>query len=314
MSSLYRTIRVLWLLVFGLVAAFFIWRYSNDLWSQIRQPLYFSPRIIIVLVTLQILFWGLLALSWKQLLFSVGIAHTPLSVCFWQQMLLLLGKYVPGKVWGMLARGGEMTRRGNRLANVAAATYLEQLLLLHSGLIIAVLLLLLLFFPAPWVIALCIVAVISIPIAAHWLGKSMQVLDHWAHKLGKVEPTPHDLNIPAGRYLSLLAGYGSLWLVSGLIFAALFLITINEQLTAELLIVLMISNVVGIAAGFVALFAPGGIGVREGVTIGLLLPYLPVDQAMLAAIVARLWQFVTDVLGGLLGLWFARRKWKSTRQ
>jgi glycosyltransferase 2 family protein len=313
MNSLHRTIRVLWLLVFGLAAAFFIWRYSIDLWPHIRRPLNFSPGAITALVTLQFLFWGILAFSWKQLLYSVGISDTPLSVCFWQQMLLLLGKYVPGKVWGVLARGGEMARRGNRLVNVAAATYLEQLLLLHSGLVTAALLLLLLF-PVPWAVALCAVAVISVPMAAPWLGKSVQLLAHWAHKLGKAEPTPHDLYIPAGRYLSLLAGYGSLWLASGLIFAALFLITINEQFTVELLLALMLSNVVGIAAGFVALFAPGGIGVREGVMIGLLLPYMPVEQAMLAAIVARLWQLVTDVLGGLLGLWLARQKRKSTGQ
>ncbi|MDH3311352.1 MAG: flippase-like domain-containing protein [Gammaproteobacteria bacterium] len=313
MSPLHRTIRVLWLLVFGLAAAFFIWRHSIDLWSHIRRPLYFSPGAITALVALQFLFWGILAYSWKRLLFSVGISDTPLSVCYWQQMLLLLGKYVPGKVWGVLARGGEMARRGNRFVNVAAATYLEQLLLLHSGLVTAAMLLLFLL-PVPWAVALCAVAVISIPLAAHWLGKSVQLLAHWAHKLGKVEPTPHDLNIPAGRYLSLLAGYGSLWLVSGLIFAALFLITINEQFTFELLLALMLSNVVGIAAGFVALFAPGGIGVREGVMIGLLLPYMPVEQAMLAAIVARLWQLVTDVLGGLLGLWLARQKRESTGQ
>jgi uncharacterized membrane protein YbhN (UPF0104 family) len=101
--------------------------------------------------------------------------------------------------------------------------------------------------------------------------------------------------------------YGSLWLIAGLMFVSLYLILIDRHVEPDLLTALMLSNIAGIAAGFAALFAPGGIGVREGVMIGILLPYMPVEQAMLLAIVSRLWQVASDAAGGVLGLWLARR-------
>ena len=69
----------------------------------------------------------------------------------------------------------------------------------------------------------------------------------------------------------------------------------------------MLANTVGFLAGFAALFAPGGLGVREAMTATVLIPYIPMEQAAILSIAFRVWTTTIDVLlaGGLV--------WQTTR-
>lgn len=60
-------------------------------------------------------------------------------------------------------------------------------------------------------------------------------------------------------------------------------------------------NALAFVAGFVAFFAPGGVGVREAALVGLLAPYVPATGARIAvAAASRLWLMLTEVVGGTL--------------
>jgi uncharacterized membrane protein YbhN (UPF0104 family) len=63
---------------------------------------------------------------------------------------------------------------------------------------------------------------------------------------------------------------------------------------------------VGITLGFFAIFAPAGIGVREGVTSAILLNQMPLTDALLLSLLYRLWVVAIELSGGLLALWSAR--------
>lgn len=307
MKSIFRTLGGIWLIVFGLVAVVAIWHFWSDLWIQFDRPLRISASNIIAVAILQIVFWILLAFLWNRILFMVGIKNMPLAVCFWQQMLVMLGKYVPGKIWGIVVRGHEMTRRGDKLAQIATATYLEQQFLLHSGMVVAALILTLLLPTSWWTATLAVSAVVTVPLGARFSSKSLRLFSTLVHKLGRADPKPVEFRLALGPYALILATYGALWILSGVIFAVLSMMFIETDIDSELVFALILSNIAGIVVGFLALFAPGGIGVREGVTLSLLLPYMPIGQAMFLTLFARLWQIATDVIGGLLGLWFMRQ-------
>jgi uncharacterized membrane protein YbhN (UPF0104 family) len=294
-----------WLIAFLLAAAAAIWRYGSDLSTHLTKLQHASVANLVALLALQLVFWSILALAWRLILRTLGARDTPFAVCFWQQMLVMLGKYVPGKIWGMVARGGEMKRRGDGFSQVVTATSLEQMLLLHSGMVVAALILPLLF-PSVETGILAAIAVLTIPVAARFSSAGLRMLGAFVRRFDRTVRQPAEVRIATGRYTVMVATYGSLWIISGLVFINLYGIFVERHFTTELFVVLMLSNVAAIAAGFLALFAPGGIGVREGVMIGLLLPYIPVEHAMLLAIVSRLWQVMSDVLGGALGLWLAR--------
>ncbi len=53
-------------------------------------------------------------------------------------------------------------------------------------------------------------------------------------------------------------------------------------------------------SGFIAIFAPGGIGVKEGVLVLLLQYYLPTGVAALIAILSRIWMIAVDILALLI--------------
>jgi len=54
----------------------------------------------------------------------------------------------------------------------------------------------------------------------------------------------------------------------------------------------ILSNV----SGFLAIFTPGGLGVKEGVLTGLLTFYFPLGVAALISILARIWLTISDLL------------------
>lgn len=65
-------------------------------------------------------------------------------------------------------------------------------------------------------------------------------------------------------------------------------------------------NALSFAAGYAAIVAPGGLGVREAAMSGLLLPLLPQGVAALVAIVSRLWTIAAELIGGLLVIGLVR--------
>lgn len=70
----------------------------------------------------------------------------------------------------------------------------------------------------------------------------------------------------------------------------------------------MAAATVAQVAGFVAFFAPAGVGVREGVYLLMLGPVIGMEWATLTALLLRLAQVVVDAAAGLLGTWLVRRR------
>lgn len=74
----------------------------------------------------------------------------------------------------------------------------------------------------------------------------------------------------------------------------------------EMAVILASSFVLAAIIGFLAIFAPGGLGVREGVLVALLGSVMTLETAILLAILARVWQTAAD--GNLAIVLFAWKK------
>ena len=79
------------------------------------------------------------SLAWKRvLLMCVGLRITPGNAAL-QVIMVMVGKYLPGKVWGMLGRVAALKQSGTSLSDGLKASYVEQVVAVHAGLALSVL-------------------------------------------------------------------------------------------------------------------------------------------------------------------------------
>lgn len=119
-------------------------------------------------------------------------------------------------------------------------------------------------------------------------------------------------DVPAGYFLSPGAalGYQFAFLVPRIVNGAGFVLVVRSFLDvpSTAYVPLAATYVLAGAVGILAVFVPSGLGVREGVIVLLASRYMPVEQAIVLSLVARLYSTVADaVVAGLYVLLRARR-------
>jgi glycosyltransferase 2 family protein len=275
-------------------------------WDQLRsQPLEWQlrPGWLVLSLVLTWLMYALLILGWRSMLNGWGQQLDGWSAArIW--ILSSLGKYVPGKVWAVAgmallaqragvapwaATGSAVVMQvlaigtGAAVAGLAGARNLESaqrgagavLLLLVAGAIMSVGLLL-------WPPFLRRLLRLAAPQAA-----------------GERPPTGRGIVVGIATNIVAWLGYGlSLWLLSrGLL--------PSSGLGLRLAVAVFTASYL---AGFLALFAPGGIGVREGLFILMLQKPLGVGAATSLALASRLLLTVAELGGAVPFLVFRRRQ------
>lgn len=205
-----------------------------------------------------------------------------------------LGKYIPGSVWQFVGRFGIYRMRGMSAANAMGLILAENLVMLAMaglvGLIAAPVLLELALDYAP------LPVLIALPVLLSGLGIAVALL---------VPPVRERLNralSAAGRHTGLIAAMAVLfvlmWFVMGL--SAFCLVADRGEPDIGLAFYVIGLFAVSYVAGFVAIFAPAGVGVREAVfTIGLA-GIMPAEAALLLAVGHRLLYVLCDFGLGLI--------------
>ena len=202
-------------------------------------------------------------------------------------MVANLGRYVPGKVWQMaglvaLARGrGVPPAQATGAAvlgqgvGLAAATLVGLLSLRTSGL----------GEPWAWIVPLLLLGGVGLALIPRVFRG---LLATW-FRLARAE-APEELG-PRRAIAWLLVGL-SAWMVYGVAFWALV-----EGLGHD---VSLLPTASAFAAayvlGYVMVFAPAGIGVREGFLVAFLAPQVGAGAAGAIAVVARLWTTLLEVI------------------
>ena len=116
-----------------------------------------------------------------------------------------------------------------------------------------------------------------------------------------------DIKISITDYLIVSSLYVIEWLLLGVIAVLIFSAMQGAMPNVNTSILLAGSNAMGMVIGFLALFAPAGIGVRELVNGGILLGSLSLVEITTLLILLRCWNVASDLIVGGLAVILARK-------
>jgi glycosyltransferase 2 family protein len=263
-------------------------------WQSLRtQPIewrvstgWIAASVLVVLAA-----YAVLIEAWRRVVLSMGQALPFLPAArIW--FLASLGKYVPGKVWAIAGAAVLAQRAGVDPSVAVAAALVLQALALASG-ATAVALTARQAFQAlgPGLVPLAVV-IVAISIAGIFMLGSQRLLD----RISRILPA----SFPRLRATSpaiLAAAFGAnlfAWFAYGLA-----LIFLAKGLLPD--VALSWPQAVGVftcsyLVGFIALFAPGGLGPRESVFLLMLSGPLGLKPAAALALASRLLLTGTEVL------------------
>jgi glycosyltransferase 2 family protein len=300
-----RRIRALqWLL--GIAIVGFAARSLVRNWDQLRaQPLDWSvePGWLILSAVVVWLMYTLLIAAWRIMLTGWGR-----GLDFWSAARIWtvssLGKYLPGKVWAVAGMAVMAQRAGVGAGPATGSAVILQVLAIGTGAAVAAV--------TGWsslrtaypgaeggLAVLLVVSVVAVAVLLR--PDSVRRIVRIALPEATVSLTPPVGAVAFGIAANMVAwlGYGvALWLLArGLLpGAGLGLLPAIAVFTASYL------------AGFLALFAPGGIGVREGVFILMLQGPIGIGAATALAVASRLLLTMTELGAAVPFLLFPRGK------
>lgn len=276
--------------------------------NEISFSFLLDNPLLLVAVVMQIMVGLALVNAWKSLLDSQTGSPLLFSECSAQIGITLLGKYLPGKVWGLIGRNFLLTQRGVSQSNALGLLLVDQILIFTSSAFIG-LAALIAFYSA----AASILYIFAFGLLLGLLGKNLAAVINWALRKAKflfarlvTSNEPMQLTIEPGYLLRSFSAYSLYWVLGALVLCLLFYPLIESDLRGGITIIVA-AVPLAMLLGFVAIWAPGGIGVREGVLIAILGIQMPLDQAAIIAICFRLVCILFDLaLGGFSLAYYTR--------
>jgi hypothetical protein len=251
---------------------------------------------LLVAILGQALFWLVSCFSWLTSVQVVTGFRLSLISSFIQVNIINIGKYIPGKIWGLASRGVDLKQRGINSKETFLSSYIDQLLLLHAGIIVGVCSI-----AFSKSIILSIIVSVSSMLSVFLMPKCHCVLNKLMKRLNKnIDFKETEVIFSIKSYAKLFGIYVVVWVLAGLIFASIYFAFYGVRF--NLLLLLIGANSIGIIIGFMAIFSPGGLGIREAASIGIMIESIPAEEAIFLALIYRLWTVCTDASGGVLAL------------
>ena len=289
--SLIHRASAFWLAFFILLGLFLAIRSLSQ--SSISTPIVTNPPFLVAAALLHTVFINLICVTWAHLLKTITGHKISHQQSFSQISSMAIGKYIPGKIWGIMARGNELKKDGLTIHGYIGAVFLEQYLFLLGCL-------LLVSTSAPWLFfqeVSITSAFILVPLEIATAFYCQKICLNIFTKITKHK-------ISAQPQISLLTfalysvSYAFLWAIAGLVFYALLLATTPANPSWSVLIQSINASAIGVAAGFIAIFSPGGIGVREGAIVSLMAPTIGIGYAAQISISYRIFTTISDLICG----------------
>jgi hypothetical protein len=211
-------------------------------------------------------------------------------------------RWIPGSVWGFGSRAVLAVRHGVAPEIAGASVVLEVLLSVAAWLLVA--LSGWFFLPglfdvlrtAPrmtWAAGgIGLLAMFGVPIGWAWLARDSVGRSLFAKFLGRAELLSRVR--PDGIALTVALAFSTaMVLLNGLVFAAV--LAAMPGGSACPITAAVAANAIAWLAGFFAIFAPGGLIVREGCLAALLTAWVPLPQAVVITLVWRAVQIISEI-------------------
>ncbi len=285
-----------WVIAFAIFV--FLGKMVWDNWSQVRDtpftlrafPLILSTLIFASSYFIQVWAWYLITLKLK---IAVSFPETTKS-WFYSQ----LGKYLPGKIWLLLGRIYSYESRGKPRKLISVALYFEMVTVVIAGGMI--------FLASPvlvretrylysgkqlwWLVPVFILSFASIH------PQVLQKIMNWVLVLFRREPI--SLSASYSDILWILTVCIVAWLVGGLG----FYLFVDSIYPLALRSILFLTGALAISStlGLIAIFAPSGLGVREGALVFLLSFVMATPVAVILSVLTRIWMTLIEI--GLIGM------------
>jgi uncharacterized membrane protein YbhN (UPF0104 family) len=271
-------------------------------WSQVKDfDWKFNYYLLTIAFALQILtlLWLLQILKWILKKTGSSVSYRRL---FKVWFISSLGKYLPGKVWQFLGMIFLLEKEGVPKKNTFSSVVLGQTLSVISGLFVGALFLgsdlySQILSKNPGLMIIIIVFFMGI-LALFFYPKLLERIMNFGLRVLKKDQILLDFK-SKDIFLYFLF-YSLAWFSFGLGFT----IFVKAFIPASLGIYPGLTGAFAFSfnIGFLALFAPGGIGVREGILVLLLEAYFPAPVAILISILSRLWVSLVELLCFLIAL------------
>jgi len=205
-------------------------------------------------------------------------------------LLSLLGKYIPGKIWIATMRSTFFASEGVPVKTVLTSSVLETVYMVFTA--VALYLISNKHLAGSLFLLQITFGVLIILILAFVPGLVLSVLNMFFRRLGK-EEIHHSFSTANSMILSGL--YICNWTLQGL---GVWILAngMSAGLPPSALLMVTGAFAISVMAGFITLFAPGGLGVREGMLALLLSSHIPIIKAAFIALAVRLAVSLAEIL------------------
>ena len=213
----------------------------------------------------------------------------------------ILGKYIPGKVFMLAARLTYYKEEDAPLAKVTVCFFIENVCTLLGAAMLFIVSLF--FFPNEllndykWLTVLLIVAFF---VCIH-----PKIINFFLRIIGKLFKKNLEIPMKYSQMLKVVLLFIGNWLIVGFGF---FILTKSIYPDVGWNEMLYCAGIWGVSAimGILAIFAPSGLGVREGIIVAGLMLIMPESDAMVISVVSRLWQTIPELVLVALAFIYSR--------
>ncbi|MGB3340963.1 MAG: lysylphosphatidylglycerol synthase domain-containing protein [bacterium] len=271
-------------------------------WGNIPfQNLHFNVFFIGVSFLALIIHFLSYSRSWQEVMRILG-SNISFVQSTWMIATTQIAKYLPGRVWYMVGRvyvGKNEKLKGESLA---ISMVLETCLLLVTSSIIFLICTVL---TGNYKINNIIIAAVLVIIAVIIMHPTILT---WMSNLAlRILKRPRiKISVRYIQILKMSIYFFGLWIAQ--IAGFYFLINAIYQVPISDIFVLASAHTLSWIIGFIVLFAPSGLGVREGVLTLMLSTIMPTPLAIAISFVSRVWITVFEVVVFFIGLLIRRKE------
>jgi glycosyltransferase 2 family protein len=285
-----------WVIVIAIFV--FLGKMVWDNWSQVKDAPFTLQPLPFILSTLTFVFSYFIQIwAWYLITLKLKISLSP-SETLKTWLYSQLGKYLPGKIWLLLGRFYYYESRGKSKKSISVALYFEMVtIIVAAGLIFLAALIfhreIWLFYSwrqSGWLVLLFLLGFVSLH------PRVLQKILNWILVQFKREPV--SLSISYSDILLILFVCIVSWMIGGIG----FYLFVDAVYPVAPRYILFLTGALAISStlGLIAIFAPSGLGVREGALVYLLSLMMATPVAVIIAVLTRIWMTLIEI--GLIGM------------
>lgn len=293
MKKVLSILRKLLPLAVVVAVGWFFWRTLSDNWEALEGVSIWpnwQVLVAVILFTLAVVVSGWL---WGALVGELAGRKVPATESIKIHCASWLLKYVPGQVGSLLNKLAWAHACGVSKKKATTSFLYENILMVLAGIALGMPVVVIfneevganLMLFVPLLVALAFLPILSRKIFFTVTNRAFRLI-------GKKGFAREDM-LSGRALLKYQAGYLIPRLLSGVGFV--FIVASMLEVTPDMYIGLAATYILAGMVGLLAIFVPGGIGVREAVIVGILVVYFPLEQVIIVSLVARLWATVSDL-------------------